>query len=465
MIINTIFHNGQQLALGEVEVQMVPGLPNLHIIGLPDTSIKECGIRVKAALKSSGFKWPKAHQFVINIRPADVRKSRSGVELAMALGIMDAAKQLPEKLESCLEGSIVYGELGLGGEVFAPKDIEAALHVFAERKVVTGRVEQVRSGRWFELCSLENAELIAHTNDFRWEAYWQAPVVPRMDLHRDAARALVLTSHMNLNALLAGPQGSGKTTWAHALYALTPKPVLEDVYSRVHWFGESELQQRWRPFEQPHHSTTPLAMIGGGSSPIRPGVITRAHGGLLLMDEFLEFHPQVLESLREPVESGSINLARVGARQLLPARFQLVGTTNLCRCGKLTPLVKPACSHSVSRCRSVVQRLSGPVLDRFDLMVLSDSWLNHSEQRVSMEHVKSEVDRMARFREKRGLGPVVPPDFWVTDRSSYRRQRALLRVARALADEQESVQVEHCHFIEASNITLQPIEALGKVFG
>lgn len=276
---------------------------------------------------------------------------------------------------------------------------------------------------------------------------------------------MALATHMNLNVLVAGPQGSGKTTWAKALYALTPPPELSSLLELADVFGDEILDNTWRPYEAPHHLTTPQAIVGGGS-PIAPGIISRAHGGLLMMDEFLEFHPNVLEALREPIESGVIEIARKGVRERLPARFQLVATTNLCICGRLNPSREKlvTCSHSLGRCRSVCFRLSGPLMDRFDVLLFSHTWLGRGIRRVSTLEVRNMIDRMAAFAAERGPVESSIPD-WLGDLElSHRRAQSLLKVARGLADLDGSVRILDHHFQSASNIVITPMEDLKKLF-
>ena len=275
---------------------------------------------------------------------------------------------------------------------------------------------------------------------------------------------MALSAHMGLHVLLAGSQGSGKSTWARLLHALTPKPEPNLFVERERWLGVEE-GLRWRPLLQPHHSVTPLAMVGGGH-PIVPGVITRAHGGVLLLDEFLEFHPQVLENLREPVENGRIEIARRGSREILPARFQLVATTNLCPCGRLQPQMMNGCPKGwgVARCRSVVWRMGGPLLDRFDLLVFTHDWPLRSGRGVLIAEVAAQVEAMRVFARKRGAQPLVLPSWVEALGLSFRRKTSLLRVARGLADQEGSVSVTSAHFNSAMSLVVSPIRALDQLF-
>jgi magnesium chelatase family protein len=231
-------------------------------------------------------------------------------------------------------------------------------------------------------------------------------------------------------------------------------------------FGEDILEARWRPLEAPHHSITPQAMVGGGS-PIFPGVISRAHGGFLVMDEFLEYHPMVLEALREPIESGYIIHARRGDRLRFPANFQLIATSNLCPCGKLNPVpnatIHRDCRIRLNRCASVLRRLSGPIMDRFDILQITNSWL-HRGERISWLKIRDTVDAARAFRQQRGVVKDILPD-WLRDLGhSHRRSQSLLRVARALADLRESPAIESTDFQQAYERVVVPMEALRQYF-
>jgi len=464
MTVKTIFSNHGQLELGEVEVRLLPGIPHLHIVGLPQASIRECGIKVKSALRACGLEWPAGQQIVVALRPADVPKSGSGVELAIALAFLARTKQLSPELLSRLPELVVYGELALDGRVLAPPQLESALALSGGHLLTGTPRDDVRDGRWLEIASLAELRPTTRVREFDWDSHWSRPVFPELEWHPSSVRDLLLALHMRLHMLVAGPQGSGKTTWAKLLHALSPAPDPDDVRALMPWFGDEALATRWRPLEQPHHGTTLQALVGGGAG-ARPGVITRAHGGILLMDEFLEFPPRVLEALREPVESGSIEIARSGCRQRYPARFQLVGTTNLCPCGQLNPLDKRPCGYALPRCRSTTVRMSGPLLDRFDLLTLSHEWTGPAEEgRVSSSEVLARAERLAAFRQQRGLRPVVIPDWAKALEVSHRRRNSMVKVARGLADLESMPDVLPHHFMEAYAMVVSPMQRLREVF-
>jgi magnesium chelatase family protein len=394
----------------------------------------------------------------------DLRKSGAGADLPIALAFLAATEQISPQMRELLETHVVYGELSLSGEIHAPADLSQALRV-ARMPMLTGRpASELREGEWSEIKMLNQPAAERRMKTFDWESFWEKPSLPSFTLHEKAARQLMLASHMRLNTLLAGPQGTGKTTWAKLLHALTTKPLPADLYAREAHFGEEAYTCRWRPFEQPHHSATPQAMIGGGN-PVVPGIITRAHGGVLVMDEFLQFHPVVLEALREPVESGHVDIARRGSRERFPARFQLVATTNLCPCGKLNPLtVGRNCTLSLGRCRSTTARLSGPLLDRFDFLSLTHEWTGRGA-RMAVEEIAKRIEAAGEFARTRPAAVEEPPA-WIGELElNHRRRRSMALVARGLADLDAEPKVLSRHTQEAFELVVTPMKKLREIFG
>jgi len=465
MTLHTFFRHEGRLHPGEIEIQLLRGLPVLNFVGLPDAYIRESGVKVKAAIRSAGLSWPTAQQIVVNMRPAHLRKSSTGVELAIALGYLSLTGQLPLSIESELVQSVVYGELSLEGRVLAPPDIGEAFVAAGGRSLLTGSTDGIAGGRWFEMVSLNCQSLLKKERvDEAKESQWKAPEIPQLAFHPKAAEIMALAAVGELSVLVAGPQGSGKSTWARALYSLSNAPVLNEVHARAQYLGSAELQRPWRPFEVPHHSASPLALVGGGV-PIQPGVITRAHGGVLLMDEFLEFHPRVLEALREPVDSGIVELARGADRVQLPAKFQLLATTNLCPCGRLAPKINLACGRTIPVCRSVWNRLRGPVLDRFHMLVFSSHWTDRQQPEVRLEEVAETVReaRLVMARARFYASATLPT--WIHSlRLSRRREQAILRVARALSALAGETRVRRAIFTRAHEFVVDPMDDLDCIF-
>ena len=227
-----------------------------------------------------------------------------------------------------------------------------------------------------------------------WKEQLQAPEIPDISFSKPASDILKICSAGEHPLLLCGSAGSGKSTLAEHIYYLLSEP-------RQRAFEQSEqilnLSQKWRAFITPHHTTSPLSMIGGGS-PLFLGEISKAHGGLLLLDEYLEFHPKVQEALREPLEKGEIRLVRRGQCMVFPSQFLLVATSNLCPCGDYEPNKAIQCAYSLRRCQSHLDRLSGPMMDRFDLLVFSKDW--KGDKTAALKSLKPEVEKAQEFRLK-----------------------------------------------------------------
>lgn len=444
----------------EVEVKLMAGLPQLHIVGQPDAHIKECGLRIKSALKSSGFSWPKGRQIVVNLRPTYLRKHSRGLDLAIVVGILIESGAAPKDFIQWCEGKVFYGEIGLGGEVFAPSGAVDLVRPNSEFVVVSGEMNHpLLEGQWWqvkELTDLETPQKCERTVD--WSKIFARPELGGFNFNEEGAELLKVSSLMGMSVLLAGPQGSGKSTFAKAIHALSAEPDPEQFRENLRLTG---VERKWRALEMPHHTTPAKAMVGGGS-PLKVGVISKAHGGVLIMDEFLHFAGEVLESLREPLETGKIHLNRVSDAVILPAAFQLVATTNLCPCGKRIPGVMRSCGYSLGRCRSVVQRLSGPMLDRFELVGFSNKW--RGGVRLGLDEILQTIEKAREFQKCREYDPLVWPQSVQDYPTSFRRKRALMRAARALADLDGSKKIQDHHLGRAKGLAWFPIDKLIQMF-
>ncbi len=472
MKVSSFVRVGHELVPAEVELSLTPGLPQFIFIGLPDAALRESALRVRAAIREQGFDLPQAQAILVHIKPTFLKKTSRGLDLAIAAGLLWETGQLALPSHTNETGNEIfpclYGELTLKGEVVQPDDlIEAPEH---KSLVTTGLSRAPLSFGTLQIKNL--AELITggtFVAPSENHIFDRPPLTVR-ELPAPAAELAKVAAAGEHSLLLAGPSGSGKSTLANQLASWIEAPTLEQIKEVRHFWSTKSEKLVWRPVLKPHHSITPLAMIGGGSS-LWPGEITRAHNGVLIMDELLEFHPEIQESLREPVESGLISLVRAGASRTYPARVLLVATTNLCACGNFVPRKKSvmSCRCAKSVRRRVLTRLTGPFVDRFALLALTDDW--EKSTLVPVTEITQAVERAIAFRKKRGqlvpnsqLAPELLEeslsDFERTHilksaARSRRRKSALLRVARTLADLRESTQMNLADLERARVLTVE----------
>lgn len=378
----TTAYLGLEARAVEVQCQIAPGLPAFNVVGLPDKAVAESRERVRAAISAIGLALPPK-RITVNLSPADLPKEGSHFDLPIALALLGAMGVVDAET---LAGYVVVGELGLDGRVApSPGVLLAALNASARELGLICPAEQGPEAAWAgEVEVIPAGELLTLLNHFKGTRHIAPPergeVEPRAaaaDLKQvkgqeTAKRALEIAAAGGHNLLMIGPPGAGKSLLASCLPGilpeLTPGEALEvSMVASVAGTLEGGRLMRNRPFRSPHHSASMAALVGGGLK-VRPGEVSLAHLGVLFLDELPEFQRPVLDSLRQPLETGKVSVARANAHVTFPARVQLVAAMNPCRCGHLGDAAL-ACSRA-PRCAADYQaKISGPLLDRIDLHV------------------------------------------------------------------------------------------------
>jgi magnesium chelatase family protein len=492
-IVSTVAYLGLEARAVEVQVQLIPGLPAFNLVGLADKAVGESRERVRGAIAGMGLSLPPK-RIAVNLSPADLPKEGSHFDLPIALGLLAAMGVVDAET---LADYVVVGELGLDGRLApSPGVLLAALHASEEGKGLicpaaqgpeaawSGGVEVVAAPDLLSLLShLKGEQLLAHPKPGGIEEARTGPDLRQVKGQEVAKRALEVAAAGAHNLLFVGPPGAGKSLMAACLPGilppLDPAEALEvSMVQSVAGTLPGGTLTRTRPFRSPHHSASMAALTGGGIR-VKPGEVSLAHLGVLFLDELPEFGRAVLDSLRQPLETGTVSVARASAHVTYPARVQLIAAMNPCRCGHLGD-ASLACARAPKCAADYQAKVSGPLLDRIDLHVevaavsAADLTLPPpaegsaevaarvataravQRERQRTTNAELEGDLLDRFAQPDEAGRRLLAEAAAAMGLSARGYTRVLRVARTIADLAGAETVGRIHVAEALGYRRRP---------